>query len=729
MRGTVNAIGRTRAGAGRSKLRALVPLLALTLGAGAVAAAQSTTLTVDVAKDTGAVRHGATGWLYGQAEAGIPTVNTMEPLGPMVGAQKPPNGIQHPGGDALQVLPDFLASGGQQMEIYMQDIYRTFYPDDGIADYQAKVRTMMPLLLANPGHSHFVYDPFNEPDGQIYGKYGAGMTNLPRFEQDWKTIYLLIRSYDPHAVIIGPSFYNYESTLYRQFLEFAKANNVLPDQISWHELQGNFFSGWQERYDDYRGIEKSLGLAPRPIVINEYGQDHGDLGVPGQLVQFIARFETSKVDACLAYWVQSGILSGLVAADETNQVTGAWWLYDWYAGMTGDTVAVESPHPTRSGLSGIASVDRRQKQVRVLFGGAAGDLTVALHGLSAAPFLGAAAHVTLWGVDSTEFAVAKGPYPIASRNEPIADGAMTITVPQAKASSAYYAVLTPATDAPATGANTYEAEFARLSGAAVAAYGAGAESVAGYTGGGYVERLGATEAGVEFAVMAPTAGYYRAALRYAAPAQRSMELRVNGSGLGPVRLPATGGEQPWAVAARTVFLEAGINRLTIAGSSASRGVLLDAMEVTAGTGEVTKYEASAPENRRGGMAQVSGAPGGTVVEKIGGGAANYLEFRQVKAGKAGLYRVLVSFANDETYDGGKDRVYRFAEIRVNGGAPQKVYFTGTGSGFGTAEVDVYLVEGGNTIRFENDTVSLSPNVESGFAPAIARIQVAAAVVD
>ena len=57
------------------------------------------------------------------------------------------------------------------------------------------------------------------------------------------------------------------------------------------------------------------------------------MGIPGQLIQWITRFENSKVDACLAYWTDAGSLNNLVTRDNYNKATGAWWLYHWYGAM------------------------------------------------------------------------------------------------------------------------------------------------------------------------------------------------------------------------------------------------------------------------------------------------------------------------------------------------------------------------------------------------------------
>src|SRR3974390_1881519 len=103
--------------ASRSLFFALVAtiLLGLSMPLGSQAPEQN--LMVDLSTKTGAISRGASGWLYGQSERGIPTVSMMSPLRPQTSAQKPPDGLQHPSGDALQVGPDYKRAGGKEIQL------------------------------------------------------------------------------------------------------------------------------------------------------------------------------------------------------------------------------------------------------------------------------------------------------------------------------------------------------------------------------------------------------------------------------------------------------------------------------------------------------------------------------------------------------------------------------------------------------------------------------------
>jgi hypothetical protein len=671
---------------------------------GTVPAAPSR-LLVDLAVSTGALRYGATGFLYGLGDEGIPDETMLAALKPQVTAQKAPDGLQHPNGDALKIAPMFKRAGGRDIQIYMQDIYKEWpYENLGIADYLAKVDTMTRKVVDDPYRSSYVYVPFNEPDQIWYA--GA----LGRLLADWETVHRRIRSIDPTARIAGPGFSNYRSADLRAFLTYARDNGVLPDVTAWHELGDDFFTSWQQHYDDYRSIESSLGISPRPITINEYGRFSGDLGVPGNLVQFVAKFEASKVDGCLAYWTTAGSLNDLVTRN--NQATGGWWLYKWYGELTGETVDVTPPSPGGS-LQGVAALDPAKRQARIIFGGnnpATGsyDTDVVVRGLGSAAYLGGTVHATVWGVDNSGLKPSTGPYVVGEGNFPVGDGQITIPLTGLKGQSAYQIILTPNSAGSAAATSRYEAAYARLGGTARITYGSASF----------------VEGSAQFVVSVPADGYYDLSLRCsAAPTDCRIRLRLNGAGLPDVALPGTADRSTWRTVTTTAFLPAGVSRVDI---DAHAGVRLGCLDVAAAAGTITSYEAEAAGNTLAGTAAVVSDPaasGGHYVGRLGAGTGNTLRFNDVTAPAAGRYRMVVGYANGELGDGATNYntniVDRYAEISVNGGPARKVYFRNTlgWSNYWTTVIDVDLVAGANTVTFGNSS--------SGYAPDIDRIRIAA----
>jgi hypothetical protein len=693
---------------------------------GAVAASQ---LTVDLAAGTGALRYGATGFLYGLGDEGIPNETMLAALKPQVAAQKAPDGLQHPNGDALKIAPMFKRAGGREIQIYMQDVYQHWpYENLGINDYLAKVDTMARKVVADPHRTSYVYVPFNEPDNIWYSG------NVTGFATDWKRVYDKIKSIDPGARIAGPNFATYRAADLRTFMTLAKNSGSLPHVMTWHELGNDFFTGWESHLAGYRAIEADLGISPRPININEYARFSGDLGVPGNLVQYVARFEKAKVDGCMAYWTTAGGLNDLVTRN--NQATGGWWLYKWYGELTGNTVAV-TPPATTSPLQGLAALDPGKKQARVIFGGnnpASGtyDTNVVVKGLGSASYLGDTVHATVWGVDASGTNPSAGPYRVTEGDFTSSGGQISIPLTGLRGTSAYQVIVTPNKDLTSVASSSrYEAEYADLAGTARVTYG----SNTGYSGTSFSEGYGAsTNASTKFVITAPSDGYYNIGLRYSAgpyagaPADRSIRLRLNGANLTDLSLPGTANWNTWNTVTTKVFLPAGISRIEVnAYATDDRdAVNVDYLDVAPTTGTITTYEAESSGNTLSGTAVVtsdSAASGGRYVGWIGAGAANTLRFNNVTVPAAGRYRMVVGYANAEVvgeHQYNNNIVDRGADISVNGGTAKRTYFRNTlnWSTYYTTVIDVDLSAGSNSITFANG---------SGYAPNIDLIRIAAPV--
>ncbi|MBD0382540.1 carbohydrate-binding protein [Paenibacillus sedimenti] len=702
------------------------------VGSPAVTSAANPQLTVDLSQNTGALLYGATGFLYGLGNDGIPKDNMLAPLKPQYASQKPPGGLQHPNGDVFEVQDQYFRNGGKEIQVIMQDIYKEWpYENLGMNDYLAKVDTMVRALNANPNRDKYVYVPFNEPDWIWYNN----STKLQQLFNDWKTVYQKIRSIVPNAKIAGIGFSYYDANVYDQFLTFAKNNDCLPDVTTWHELQNSFFTDWDTHYNHYRSVESRLGISPRPISINEYGRFSGDIPVPGNLVQFVSKFENSKVYGSLAYWTTAGALNDL--ATENNKATGGWWLYKWYGDLSGNTVKTTPPSPSGS-LQGVAALNATDRQARILFGGSlnASDVfatDVVVKGFGTASYFGSTVHAVVMGIDNTNLNPSSGPYVLQEGDYNVVNGQITVPVSNMKALSAYQMIITPNRDlSPSGTAGRYEAEYAAYTGTAFVS----SSSNTGYSGTSFLEGFGGggNSASGQFVVTAPTDGYYDLSLRYSAgplagaPANRTIRMTVGGTTLKDLTLGGTANWDSWATSTTKVFLEAGINRIGFTTYTAdnSDAVNLDYLEVAAATDTVVAYEAEAAGNTLTGTAKVeskTAASGGKYVSWIGNGAANALQFNGIQAPSAGRYRIVVTYANGELGDGATNYnsniVDRYADVSVNGGGSQKVYFRNTlgWSNFRTTVIDVNLNAGANTIKFSNGSI--------GFAPDIDRIQVAA----
>lgn len=712
-------------------------------GGSGSAKAASPQIVVDLASNTGSIKYGASGFLYGLGSDGVPSSTMLAPLNPQAIAQKAPDGAQHPNGDALKVAPEFIKAGGKEIQIYMQDIYENWpYENLGLQDYLKKIDVMVPKVVADPNHSKFVYVPFNEPDGIWYqgiNNYNdaSGQEARNKFFADWKTVYNHIRSLDSQAKIAGPNLAAYHAQFYDDFFTYAKNNNVLPDVTTWHELGNDFFTDWYNHYNHYRNVEKKLGISARPIAINEYARISGDLGVPGNLIQWMTRLENSKVDGMLAYWTAAGTLNDLVT--ENNKPTGGWWLYKWYGQLTGHTVTV-TPPTTNGSLQALAALDPDKKQARILFGGSVNpsdvySTDVVIKGLDTASYMSKNVHVSIIGVDNSGTNPANDPYSVQEQNYPVTNGQITVPIHNLKALSAYQIIVSPNTNSQTinNSSNRYEAEYAKLNGTAKVTYG----SNTGYSGTYFVEGYGNTNnASTEFIVSAPTNGYYNLNLRYSAgpfsnaPTTRQLKLVLNGSDLTTVNLDSTANWNTWNTKTTSVFLNAGINRISYNAftTDESDAVNLDYLEISPNTTAINSYEAESNSNVLGGTAIVTddaAASGGKYVGYIGNGASNTLQFNDITAPKAGKYRMVVTFANAEVkgeHSYNNNVVERVATITVNGDQAQSPNFFNTRqwNNYKTMVFDVNLKAGTNTIKFTN---------ASAYAPNIDRIQIAMPIIN
>ncbi len=578
----------------------------------AAAAADPQRLTVDLAASEGPVMRGANGALYGLSDDGVPSDAALAPLKITSISQKPEGGAQHPNGDALSVSTSFFRNGGGEINVMMQDIYSKWpYEDLGIDDYLPKVDKIAKEVSADPNSDRFVYIPFNEPD-QIWYNIGVAdqakyEVNRDRFFKDWKTVYHRIRAIDPDARIAGPNETGYHTRLMTDFLAFAKRENVLPQVLTWHELSSGSLRDFQAHYDNYRSIERELGIAPLKINIDEYA-NRRDLSVPGQLVQWVSMFERNKVYANQAYWDAAGNMDGNVV--RSNIPNGGWWFFRWYAGLTGDTVKVTPPQAnTIDTLQGLASLDTSRRQAQVLLGGSAGDSDVVVQNVPQSVFgrtVTATVAEAAWSGYEGQHATPR----VLTRTkvQVTADGTVTVPLRGLHKMSAYRIVLSPGGSGTPSAASvpwsaSYEAEDAAITGGRVYTQGT-VNNANGYAASGTrdVGSLNTATSKVDFTVTVPTAGTYDLAILYGnqSGAPSTQQLSVDGGTPVTVTYPST---ENWTYRAKkdvTVELPAGTHLLTL--SKGDREVTLDRIDLTARTSPApsTSYEAT--------LADISGRP-------------------------------------------------------------------------------------------------------------------------
>lgn len=410
------------------------------------AAAAANTLVVNASVNLRPVTHVAAGALYGLSANGTPAASSVDPLHPSSfvqmapGGSQLPNGEPVPGGDALVVAPEAAAAGAKVI-VRMPDWYPDFpYQWVSWPDWLSAVDKQIASVKASGTSDIAAWELWNEPDW-TWNTSAAGS-----FDAGWVRTYQEVRSKDPSTPIDGPSISSWNQSWMSGFLSYAKANNALPDIVSWHELGGD--QNIAADVAAYRSLESSLGISPRPIVIEEYGT-RSEVGVPGALVGYIAKFERAGVTwADLAFWNQYGTMGDTLTATG-GPPNAAWWLYKWYGDMSGEMVSTVPPAQT--GIDGAAAVNSARNQVSVIFGGGSGASAVTVNGLGSLAGFGATAHAVLEQVVSQgRTTPVSGTQTISAADYPVSNGSITVPVDAMNPANGYHLVVTPA----AGGGNT-----------------------------------------------------------------------------------------------------------------------------------------------------------------------------------------------------------------------------------------------------------------------------------
>ncbi len=498
---------------------------------------------VDVAQKTGAVTNGASGFLYGFAEPDIPTVEIAKSIDVSTLSTKTYGGLQHPIGDVNQVADTFLAAGGEEIIVYTQDMYDTwYYQFDSMEAYLERVRETVTATAQADYADRVTYCIYNEMDnGAWFGDFSVPENRQKTYEA-WKETYALVRSIDPDAKIGGPGYCNFDADNIREFLEYCIAENCLPDTMIWHELGSNSLYLWDEHFEDYAELCAELGIEKLPVCISEYGLMETN-GIPGESLKWISRIENSKAEACVAYWRLANNMSDTVADDVTPNSN--WWAYRWYAEMTGETLAVESKdlfqsnmgkfltrqskHLEYKGFTALAALDEEKGEMQLLAGGSDRDSDIVLQNLDKTETFSEVETVKV----TAEYVDYKGlggavlePTFGFETYLPVKDGEVQIEMNDILYTQCWHLTVTPTdivwdefesgilsvagTPRDLTVMQRYEAEDADLFGTAKKA----SDSAYAASGKQLVRMNSGRESGVEFDITAHTAGTYTLDLVY-----------------------------------------------------------------------------------------------------------------------------------------------------------------------------------------------------------------------
>lgn len=396
----------------------------------------SPSITADFSQKTGAVTSGASGYLYGLAEKGVPSANMTESVDISTVSQKVAGGLQHPIGDIDHVYTQL--DNTDYNVVYLQDAYSTWYYEtkniekmrsEGTYDWRAfieqdyfpRVKDSVEYLMNTSYGDKVVYCLYNECDNGVWfgetvdadwaqykvvGEFNEkGASN---FFEAWKMTYDYVKSINPNAIIGGPGYCDFDVNEMTAFMTYCSENDCVPEIMIYHELGDFSIRFWEQHINDYRAIEKSLGVPELPIIITEYGR-MCDNGYPGKMVQYVTRIEDTKVYGDNAYWRLANNLCD-VAADD-NSPNANWWLYRWYADMEGQTVKttfndlfmsnfenafIKRKEPYVSwGFMGVVSITDSEDEINVVCGGREGSAVVKLRHLDKTALKGKTVKITI----------------------------------------------------------------------------------------------------------------------------------------------------------------------------------------------------------------------------------------------------------------------------------------------------------------------------------------------
>ena len=504
-------------------------------------------------KSLGPLFHGSIGFLYGISEVGVPSADLLTGIKPKYLVQKPADGQQHPSDDGHRLSSFLKACDVENVQIYVQDVYLEWpYENKGLDDYNRKLEKAVRKMIfgeegkefteeeVNKNIERYNFVLYNEPDGIWFGN------NINTLCEWYKSSYQVVKNIDQRIKIASPSFAQYNDGYYSTFFKYCKENNCLPEYVTWHELQKDKLAKFEQHYNHFMNSVKKYynGSGIEPIIFLNETVNRDDVGVPGILVNWLSIFDEKNIYASLPYWGLANSLNELAA--DTNKPNGGWWVYKWYAQMTGNKMPlklenIEGPH-AYGRLYGLTSLDEDAGIIYSLFGGGKGKQTVNIQNIcSTETFKDASnAHVKIYRAKYTGHHGFADDTPVEFEgNVAFIGNDLQFTIRNAKFMDAYYAVVTPATseenslpeDYVKKWDKTYEAEDATLFGQAKVTEKKGGNDLAP-SERKMVENIYSQNDGVRFKVNVPEDGRYRMDIYYSsqAPAVDPLTLEYVSSG-------------------------------------------------------------------------------------------------------------------------------------------------------------------------------------------------------
>jgi hypothetical protein len=418
------------------------------------ALAADESVSVDFSVANAAPTYRASGWIYGMTENGTnPPDNYYRDVKFQAmragGAQLPGGGWVGGGYDrrwnATRAQAQRTAALGGKFVLLDHDLWGAdgaaisrFPGDNGDwSDYDR----FLDRLFADVRAAGITveWDIWNEPNITLFW-------NRPQSQyfELWKRTYQRIRATFPGMLIVGPSLAGVPSAggWWTQYLDYVKANNVVPDVVSWHSLPGDPVANVATANQtlDSRGIAH-----PRPYQINEYGASNEQN--PGDGAWYIARLERAGADGLRANWAGGQNLHNDLASLLTHnsagqyQTKGEWWVYNFYASQTGQIASV-TPSTSYDGFA-----TKTSGSAKFLLGGGrtTGNVAVNLRRLDATSGIvqNNQARVVVQRIPYNSGGAVAGPVTVQDSTVTLTNNAATVNLPHSNIDETFTITVLP----------------------------------------------------------------------------------------------------------------------------------------------------------------------------------------------------------------------------------------------------------------------------------------------
>ena len=288
------------------------------------------------------------------------------------------------------------------------------------------------------------WDIWNEPNISLFWNRAQS-----QYFDMWRRAYQRIRAAFPTHLIVGPSLAGVPTTgasWWTQYLDYVKANNAVPDVVSWHSLPGDPVSNVAAANSslDARGIAH-----PRPYQINEYAASNEQN--PGDGSWYIARLERAGADGLRANWagganLHNDLASLLVRTSGQYQPKGEWWVYNFYASQTGQI----APVTPSANYDGFATKDTGVAKVLVGGGRTTGNIAVSLQRLDATSGIvqNNQVRVQVQRVPYNGGGAVQGPVTIQDSTMTLTNNGVTVNLPHNNADDTFTITVSPPSTGP-----------------------------------------------------------------------------------------------------------------------------------------------------------------------------------------------------------------------------------------------------------------------------------------